>query len=150
MFDNVHPMHIACQEKYAPGDVAFIPGYVHTVHMNKQRHYLREWREFCGKSQKRVAEEMEFLAQDPRYQHDKHVQNQGKTYTTLGRVEAGEVPYSQALLEMLAEIYKTDPGSLIMRNPLDSEALYSIWDNLTPEKQREAMQFLAFLKDKAA
>lgn len=66
----------------------------------------------------------------------------GATHGNLSRVERGEVPYSQPLLEMLADIYQTDAASLIMRNPLDPQAVWSIWDQIEPEQRMHAADVL--------
>jgi hypothetical protein len=43
-------------------------------------------------------------------------------------VERGILPYNQDLLERLAEALMTDPASLLMRDPTNSAAIWSIWD----------------------
>lgn len=43
-------------------------------------------------------------------------------------MENGKQPYNQYVLEALAQVLGTDAGSLIMRNPLDPDAIWSIWD----------------------
>jgi hypothetical protein len=43
-------------------------------------------------------------------------------------LSGGLQPYNQELLEALAELYRTDPASLIMRNPADPDAMWSLWD----------------------
>lgn len=56
---------------------------------------------------------------------------------SLSRIENGEQPYSQPILEALAQALDCEPGDLIMRDP--NSPLWSILDNLkalTPEQQR--------------
>lgn len=148
MTPSVRPMHISCQAKYAPDDVAFSRGIVHTMHMEQKRHYLREWREHRGKSQKGVAAELEELSEQPRFRNDRHAQNQGKTYTTLGRVETGEVPYSQALLEMLAVIYDTDIGSLLTRDPTVDQGIWEAWRGVPDDQKGTVITIIKSLSAK--
>lgn len=54
----------------------------------------------------------------------------------LGRIEKGEQPYNQDLLEALAEIYGCTVADLLMRDPTDPEALWSIWDQAKPGERR--------------
>jgi len=82
--------------------------------MANKPHHLREWREHRGKTLVQVAE---FL----------HM-----THGTLSRVERGKVPYNQKLLEALAELYICDPADLIMRDPTDSAAIWTLWDHAKP------------------
>ena len=57
--------------------------------------------------------------------------------TNLGRIEKGEVPYSQDLLEQLADIYDCEIADLLMRDPSDPEGMWSIWQRAkTAERQR--------------
>jgi hypothetical protein len=58
------------------------------------------------------------------------------THASLSRIERGLQPYNQALLEAAADALQTDVASLLMRDPSDSEGLWSIWDQAKPgEKQ---------------
>lgn len=96
---------------------------VHTLHVTRQKnpakHYLRAWRKFRGRTLEAVAERV------------------GMTHQNLGKIERGKVPYNETLLEILAEIYQTDRGSLIMRDPTMKDPLWSIYDQLAvPERVR--------------
>ncbi len=96
------------------------PVFVHDAYMNrvtprpKRRTYrptfMRQWREHRGKSLEQVAEAV------------------GTTHATLSRIERGLIPYSQELLELVADYLNTDPASIIMRDPTDSEALWTLWE----------------------
>lgn len=70
------------------------------------------------------------------------------THASLSRIERGLQPYSQPLLEMLAEIYMTDPASLLIRNPTDPEGLWSIWDALRPAQRDVALAMLRGLVER--
>ena len=77
-------------------------------------HHLRAWRKHRGKTLAQVAEEL----------HVGRIQ--------LGRIEKGEQPYNQELLERLSEIYDCDVPDLIMRDPTNPERIWSIWDRAQP------------------
>lgn len=82
--------------------------------------FLRQWRELRGLTLEDVGEAI------------------GLSHAQIGRIERGLQPYNQGLLEALADLYATDVASLIMRNPADPDAPWSIWDNVkktTPEKR---------------
>lgn len=86
---------------------------------SKARHFLREWRKFRGYTLERAAERI------------------GMSHQNLGKIERGHVPYNEPLLDILADIYRTDKGSLIMRDPNVKDSLWSIYDQLAPpERQR--------------
>lgn len=88
-----------------------------------RRTFIRQWREHRGKSLEAVAEAVgEKIG--------------GMTHASLSRIERGLQPYSQPILEALADILMTDEASLLMRNPEDSEGLWSIWDQAEPGERR--------------
>jgi transcriptional regulator with XRE-family HTH domain len=66
----------------------------------------------------------------------------GTTHATLSRVERGLHPYNQEMLELLADALRTDPASLIMRDPTRPEALWSLWDRAKPA-ERDQISALA-------
>ena len=135
---DIRVTYILRQENYTCHDVVDLSTIMHHAYMAKQKHYLREWREHRGKTQEQVAEQIELLAHDPRFMDADKPAKVGKTQATLQRIETGKLPYNQALLEILSEVYGTDPGSLIMRNPLLPDAPYSILDGL-PKPQLDAV-----------
>lgn len=60
----------------------------------------------------------------------------GFTHASLSRIERQRQPYSQQVLEALAEELNTDVASLLMRDPSDPEAIWSIWDNAKAGERR--------------
>src|SRR6185437_660286 len=60
----------------------------------------------------------------------------------MSRIESGETPYTQDVLEALAEALRTDPASLLMRDPTNPEAMWSIWDQ-AKEAQRVMIEEVA-------
>lgn len=80
---------------------------------NKSLHratFIRQWRHHRGYSLDQLAD---------RVPMDK---------SNLSKVERGILPYNQDLLERLADALMTDPASLLMRDPSDKDAIWSIWD----------------------
>lgn len=113
-------------------------------------HYLREWR--GDRTLEQVCEQIEMLAQEERY-----LRPNGKpvtmTHATLSRIERGLIPYNQLLLEILAEIYGTEPASLIMRNPENTSAPWALADivrKLSPDKLAQVRAFLSAINGQAA
>lgn len=80
----------------------------------RRRTYIRPWREYRRLTQEQLAERL------------------GISKPQLSRIENGLQPYSQDFLEALAEELRTDPASLLMRDPSDEEAIWSVWDNAKP------------------
>lgn len=102
------------------------------------KHYLREWRKHRGfKSIGAAIERAHELLSDRVIAEGEEgdMKRLGLSQSNISRVESGKIPYNQDLLEILAEVYGTDPASLIIRNPADPEGIWSIYDNI-PEAQR--------------
>ena len=95
---------------------------------HRQRHFLREWRKFRGYTLEQMAERL-------------HMSHQN-----LGKIERGKVPYSQDLLERLAEEYRCGLPDLIMRDPTDPEGMWSIWDQLAPAERIQVVEVAKVLR----
>lgn len=99
-----------------------------------QRPFITEWRNHRDNlSQEALAARVEELL--------------GTSFSasTLSRIENAKNPYSQRQLEAIAAALRCDPADLIMRNPLNEDALWSLVDSLrkaTPE-QREQVRAVA-------
>lgn len=90
----------------------------------RTRTFLRQWREYRDRSQDSVAETLEI------------------DRSTISRVERGESPYDQDLLERLALIYGCEAHDMLSINPLAPDAprlVYSKVRAASPEKQREIL-----------
>lgn len=86
--------------------------------------FIREWRKHRGYSLDQLAE---------RVPMDKG---------NLSKIERGLLPYNQELLERMADALMTDPASLIMRNPSNVTAIWSLWDRASPG-EREQLESVA-------
>lgn len=96
--------------------------------MGRKPTYLREWRKKRGKTLEQVAEHL----------HMSHSQ--------LSRIERGQQPYNQELLEELAELYMCDVVDLLIRDPSDPDGLWSISDQLEPVQRQQLVEFAKVLK----
>lgn len=96
------------------------------------RHFWKEWREFRGLDQEPAAERI------------------GISRTQLSKIENMKSPYSQGLLQAAAYAYQCSEADLIMRNPLNEDAPWSLYDQLrqAPEadQKRLAAMISTFLK----
>jgi hypothetical protein len=54
-------------------------------------------------------------------------------------------PYNQGLLEALADLYRTDPASLLMRDPSNPETIWSLWDQANEGQRQEIERYAEFL-----
>lgn len=78
----------------------------------RTHHFLKEWRTYRQLTQSQMALRVH------------------KDRTTYGRIEAGHSPYNQDFLELAAYALQCEPADLLIRNPLDKSALWSIHDQL--------------------
>lgn len=83
-----------------------------------RRTFIRQWREYQGLTLEMLADRV------------------GTTHASLSRVERGLQPYSQPLLEALADALSVEPADLLMRNPEDPEGIWSVWDNAKPAERQ--------------
>jgi transcriptional regulator with XRE-family HTH domain len=75
-----------------------------------RRTFLRQWREYRNLTQAQAADRI------------------GVAQAQLSRVENGQSPYNQAFLEAAAMAYMCEPADLLVRNPLDKSAVWSLID----------------------
>ena len=68
------------------------------------------------------------------------------TTATLSRVERSEQPYSQPLLEALADALGCEPADLIMRPPDADQDIRLVWSQLSPETRNKALEIIKVLK----
>lgn len=65
----------------------------------RNKHFIKEWREFLGLKQEEAAEKI------------------GVTQSTLSRVEGAKTPYDQDFLEMASQAYGVSIEDLVSRHP---------------------------------
>lgn len=112
-------MQIKCKPFCASRTVAVdFPG-AHSLCMARQKTFLRQWRKHRGKTLEGVADQL----------HMSHSQ--------LSRIERGEQPYNQELLEALADLYMCDVVDLLIRDPSQQEAIWTLWQKAKPGERRQ-------------
>lgn len=121
---------------------------MHMAQTEHPKHFLRAWRKHRGLSMEAVVEKVRALVEDRVLAEGEEgdLKRLGISQPNISRVERGEIPYNQTLLELLAEAYGTDPASLIMRNPEDPEGLWSIYDQIPAAQRPVALRMLSGLK----
>jgi len=90
-----------------------------------QPHYIREWRKYRGLTQEKLADRI------------------GLSQGNLSRIEKGARKYDQAFLETAARELRCDPADLLVRNPLDPESIWSLWDRVPVPQRDQARRVLA-------
>ena len=93
----------------------------HTANM------IREWREHRGLTQERLAARI------------------GISAPSLSRIERGDQPYSQPILEALADALGCEPAALIMRAPPNSQQ-YELWTVIQGMNEEDRARAAAVLK----
>jgi transcriptional regulator with XRE-family HTH domain len=82
----------------------------------RRRHFIRAWREFRGLTQAQLARLL------------------NTSRTNISRIENLRKGYTQDFLEACADALRTDPASLILRDP--SDGIWSIWERAKPHSFR--------------
>jgi len=86
--------------------------------------FIRQWRESKSMTLEALAERVGHKIG-------------GMTHASLSRIERGLQPYSQRILEAIAdELTGGDVASLLMRDPSDPNAIWSIWDQAKPGERK--------------
>lgn len=104
-----------------------IPGMAY-LRKQYRRTYIRQWRAHRGLTLEQLADRVEMST------------------SALSYLERGQSAYTQETLERLAEALQTDPASLLMRDPSDPEAIWSIWDNASQAERQQIVSVAEALK----
>lgn len=70
----------------------------------------------------------------------------GMSPSALSMLERAQRGYTQETLEALAEALMTDVASLLIRDPTQDEAIWSIWDNASPAERQQITNVVRALK----
>lgn len=89
------------------------------------RHFIAEWRVYREMTQGDLEEAT------------------GISDSNISQIENGKQGYTQETLETLARALGTDPASLLVVNPLDGEAVWSIWDRISEDQKPRARNVLS-------
>jgi transcriptional regulator with XRE-family HTH domain len=118
----MHVKHVyACPSVALTAPIARLTGMAPIPKPTRERRpsFLRQWRKHRGLTLETVGAEI------------------GMDGTNLGRIEKGQVPYSQDLLEQLADMYGCEIADLLVRDPTDPEGMWSIWERAQPAQRNQ-------------
>ncbi len=90
--------------------------------------FVREWRNHRGLTLEQLAERIEMKA------------------SSLSYLERGQSGYTQGTLELIADALQTDAASLIMRNPQDQEAIWTLWDSASETQKLQISDVVRALR----
>lgn len=93
----------------------------------RPRHFIKQWRKYRRLTQEKLGERVDMTA------------------SSISQIETGKQGWTDATLYALADALSCAPGDLLMRNPLDTEAPWSLWERLKPEQRRQAIIILKTL-----
>jgi transcriptional regulator with XRE-family HTH domain len=82
-----------------------------------RRTFIRHWRKHRGLTLEQLAARLDMTA------------------SHLSMLENGKRGYTQETLERVAEALNTDPASLLMRNPGDPDAIWTVWEQAKPAQR---------------
>ena len=102
--------------------------------------YLKEWRKHRHMTQDQVVERLG-LFDDPLLP---------KTGASLSRLENGKQPYSQRIIEALADLYNCEPHQLIGHNPEKEGEVIDLLAVLSESEREQAKRIIAALGKGAA
>ena len=96
--------------------------------------YIRAWRKHCGLTLAQLADRLSVELEV------------GISEGQLSRIERGETPYSQDILEALAGALRCEPADLIMRDPVQPDGVWSLLDSLKPMERLQAVEIIKALR----
>lgn len=97
-----------------------------------RRTFIKEWREYRGLSQERLAERI------------------NRSPGLISQIENRVGPYTQETLEAIADALLCEPQDLLIRDPNDPDGIWSIWDNVEPTQRKQAIEILKTFGRKAS
>lgn len=103
-----------------------------------RRTYIKEWRQKKRLSLRKLAARMEVEPGG----------DQLISHTSLGRIENGQQPYSQPILEALSVALGVPKSALLEIHPDKEGKVIDLVRRLDESKQAEALTFLEFLARK--
>lgn len=104
---------------------------------NRPGHFIREWRLSKNLSLRKLADRLLTDNLEPII-----------SYASLSRIEKGSQPYTQDVLEAIADALGTSPAALLMFDPSRDNGLLTLWDRIPVEERKRAWNVLEqFAKD---
>ncbi len=93
-----------------------------------ERTFIKQWREYRRLTQEQLAELVSDFLRARGFK-------KGYTHASIGRLENGKIGYTQVILEALANSLGTDPPSLLIRDPTEPDAIWTIWEKAQPDQR---------------
>lgn len=124
---------------------------VTTVHMNRGtipvmpkavqgQHYIRQWREKRGVSLRKLAERLEVEpGGDPLV-----------SYASLSRIETGEQPFSEPILNAISEALDVPRVMLLEMDPLKEGHIIDLLNKMDKPTRDQAVRMLELMAQAAA
>lgn len=109
-----------------------MPKRIKNKKVQRSRHFIKEWRKFRGLTVAQLADRL------------------STSNASISRIENGEQPYTQDFLDACADALSTDSASLIMRNPLESAGIWTIWEKALPAEREQIVSVAEALTKKRA
>ncbi len=85
----------------------------------RRRTFLREWRKYRNLTQQQLADRID------------------ASTGLISQIENGQTAYTQGTLEALADALQCEPADVLMRDPTDTGAIWTIWDQAAPDQKRQ-------------
>ena len=99
--------------------------------MTEVGHYIKEWRVHNGLSLRKLADRMEVEPGENLI-----------SYASLSRIEKGEQPYSQPILEALSKALGVPVAYLLSRKPDTDADIVSLYDSLDEASKLQAVKIM--------
>jgi transcriptional regulator with XRE-family HTH domain len=100
------------------------------------KHFIREWREHRGLSLRRLCARMELSPGG----------DEVLSYASLSRIEQYKQPYSEPILNALADALDVEPWMLLKIDPRKDGQIIDLMVKLTPKQQEQAIKLLEIIK----
>lgn len=100
------------------------------------RHFIMEWRKHRGLSLRRLAARMEVSPGG----------EEVVSYASLNRIEKYKQPYSEPILNALADALDVEPWMLLKVDPSKDGKVIDLMVKLTPKQQEQAIKMLEIIK----
>lgn len=96
--------------------------------------YIREWREYRGLSLRRLADRLELNGPDETISH-----------ASIGRIENGQQPYSQPVLEAIATALNVSVTDLLGVDPMKEGEVVDLMRMINDKNRAQAIRVLRAL-----
>lgn len=94
----------------------------------KPRHFIRQWRKKRGLTLEQLAGRLEVAT------------------SSISQLETGKQGYSQPMLEALADALQCQPADLLMRDPTNDDAIWSIESQLKSADPKKRIEIIAVVE----